>query len=913
MSSLRTPEEFPLGAGDWPHELSRRRFLQLMGASVALATAGCTRNPRETIVPYRVQPEEIIPGKPLYYATALTLGGYARGVLVETHEGRPTKIEGNPQHPASLGATDVFLQAELLALYDPERSQAAWHRGSVATWNDFLGELAGALRQWKANGGAGLRLLTEHETSPTLLAQIAKVLAKFPAAKWHVFDPLAGNAPRAIYHFDRAEVILSLGADFLATGPAAPRYARQFAARRRPERGMNRLYAAESTPTLTGTMADHRFVVGARALADFARHLLAGDHPIARDLRAHAGRSLVVAGDYEAPEVQALARQLNESLGNVGQTVEYPGETPTAARDFAELASEMRAGTVETLLVLGGNPVHNAPADFQFAELLPKLPRSVHLGLYRDETAALCHWHLPQAHALETWGDARAFDGTATIQQPMIEPLFAGRSPHELLSVLLEEPPASAYEIVRAHWQAQHSAPDFEQWWRQAVHDGVVAEPGLPPTVSSPIETQNSQLGNPLHLLIRPSPRLLDGRFANNAWLQELPDPLTQIVWDNAALVSPALARERALESGDVVELNLRGRSLRAPVWILPGQADDSVTIHLGYGRTAAGSVGNGVGFNAAALRTSDALWGGAGLELAKTGARHELVTTQEHWDMHGRDLVRTGTLAQFSANPAAPARAGEPPPTAEETLYPKVAYAGHAWGMVIDLQTCIGCGVCTIACQAENNIPVVGREQVARGREMHWIRVDRYLERDRVLHQPVPCMHCENAPCELVCPVAATVHSSEGLNQMVYNRCIGTRYCSNNCPYKVRRFNFLEYDANQFEQPATRKLMRNPDVSVRSRGVMEKCTYCIQRINAVKIEARKTNSEIADGAIVPACAQACPADAIVFGDLNDAGSRVARLRASPLNYGLLAELNTRPRTTYLAKLVNLNPELAAS
>ena len=414
--------------------------------------------------------------------------------------------------------------------------------------------------------------------------------------------------------------------------------------------------------------------------------------------------------------------------------------------------------------------------------------------------------------------------------------------------------------------------------------------------------------------MIRPGARLLDGCYANNAWLQELPDPLTKIVWDNAALVSPPTANRLKLENGDIVNLKFRGRSVRAPIWILPGQADDCVTVTLGYGRTRAGSVGNGVGFNAYALRASDALWGGAGLEIEKTGEHHDLVTTQHHWNMEGRDEVRVGTFADFQKQPREIAKPAEPPPREEETLYPNVAYQGHAWGMAIDLNTCIGCGVCTIACQAENNIPVVGKEQVAMNREMHWIRVDRYFDGEatnpRMLHQPVPCMHCENAPCELVCPVAATVHSSEGLNQMVYNRCIGTRYCSNNCPYKVRRFNFLEYDANQFEQPATRKLMRNPDVTVRSRGVMEKCTYCIQRINAVKIDAEKANRAIRDGEITPACAQACPAEAIVFGDLNDANSRVAKLKGSPLNYGLLAELNTRPRTTYLAKLRNPNPEL---
>lgn len=930
MSSLRTPEEFPLGAGDWPNELSRRNFLKLMGASIALASAtGCTRNPLEHIVPYQRQPEEIIPGIPLFYATALTLGGYARGVLVETHEGRPTKIEGNPLHPASLGATDVFMQAELLTLYDPERSQALTRSGQISTWDIFLGEISAASQSWKGNGGAGVRILTRNETSPTFLDQLARLLAKYPAAKWHVWDPLQPEPVEALYHFDRAEVILSLGGDFLDLGPAMVRYTRDFAARRRPDGTMNRLYVAESTPTLTGSMADHRLVLKPDELEQFAREMESGGNTdttraIAADLRAHAGRSLVVASQFASPALRAAARRLNETLGNVGATVDYISPA-NGARDLRDLTSDMQSGAVETLFIVDGNPAYDAPADLEFAELLKRVPHTVHVGLYQNETAALCAWHVPRAHALETWSDARAIDGTATIMQPMIEPLFAGRSPHEMLSVLLEEPPTDSYEVVRAFWRKQFPAADFENAWRKALHDGVVGRAGPlgPPATVAAAPASNDRATSPgapggralPSLIIRPSLRMLDGRYANNAWAQELPHPLTKIVWDNAALVSPATAQRLQLENGDVVRLKFRGRSVKAPIWILGGQADDCVTVDLGYGRTHAGGVGNGVGFNACALRTSDALWGGAGLEIEKTGEHQNLVTTQHHWDMHDREQVRVGTFAQFQKDADEIAKPAEPPPREEETLYPNYDYStGHKWGMSIDLNTCIGCGVCTIACQAENNIPVVGKEQVAMNREMHWIRVDVYMAGDaanpRMLHQPVPCMHCETAPCELVCPVAATVHSSEGLNQMIYNRCIGTRYCSNNCPYKVRRFNFLEYDANQFEVPITRKLMRNPDVTVRTRGVMEKCTYCIQRINAVKIDAGKANRAIRDGEITPACAQACPADAIIFGDLNDPNGRATKLRNSPLNYGLLAELNTRPRTTYLAKLRNPNPEV---
>ncbi len=918
---MRNFDEFPRGSAEWPNELSRRRFLKLMGASIALADAtGCTRNPPEHILPYNRQPEELVPGKPQFYATALTLAGFARGVLVETHEGRPTKIEGNPQHPMSVGASDVFMQAELLTLYDPERSRGVRKAGQVSTFDAFTSEIAAAAGKWKQNGGAGLRLLTRCDFSPTFQDQVTRLLAKYPGAKWHCYEPLRSGPETALYHFDKADIVVSLGADFLCSLEAGPRYGRDFAARRRPRPSMNRLYVAESTPSLTGDMADHRIVLGPDGLEKFAHELQAGGtstlaKAIADDLHAHAGRSIVVADDFGSAALRSLARTLNDSLGNTGVTVDYPASADGNARDLQELVQDIERGGVDTLLIIGGNPVYDAPADFEFGKLLKNISMSVHIGLYENETAAACQWHLPEAHELEAWSDARAIDGTVTIMQPMIEPLFAGLSRHEIVGTLLEEAPASSYEIVRAFWQKRHPAADFESSWRKAVHDGVLANGAPPKTTTAPAATESRQTKVGMHLLFRGDPRMFDGRFANNAWLQELPNPQTQIVWDNVALVSPATAKKLHLENGDIVDLKYRGRTARAPIWIAKGQADECVTVNLGYGRTRAGSVGNGVGFNAYVLRTFDAPWGGPGLEVVKTGERHDLVTTQQHWEMHGREQVRVGTLAEFQRDPATIARSAEPPPRNDDTLYGNYPYNGHAWGMSIDLGTCIGCGVCTIACQAENNIPVVGKEQVGMNREMHWIRVDRYhgetdLTKDETYHQPVPCMHCETAPCELVCPVAATVHSSEGLNQMVYNRCIGTRYCSNNCPYKVRRFNFLEYDANQFEQPVTRKLMRNPDVSVRSRGVMEKCTYCIQRINAVKLEAEKANRPIRDGEITPACAQACPAEAIIFGDLNDPKSRVAALRKSPLSYGLLAELNTRPRTTYLARVRNPNPEL---
>jgi molybdopterin-containing oxidoreductase family iron-sulfur binding subunit len=914
--------EFPPLASEWPSEVSRRQFLKLMGASFALAGLnGCTRQPLEEIVPYVKQPEELIPGKPLYFATALTLGGYARGVLVESHEGRPTKIEGNPEHPASLGASDVFMQAEILALYDPDRSKSVMNGTEVATWDEFLAMVADEREKWKASAGAGLRLLTGHVTSPTLLDQIAALLQEFPAAKWHAYEPLAPRPTPPFYNLAKADVIVSIGEDFLGPGPAQLKYARDFARRRHAANagsGFNRLYVAESTPTLTGAMADHRFALAPQALNEFGAAIATDSaHSessalVLEDLRKHVGRSLMLVGDSLPNELRQFARDWNQPL----QVAEPDA---SKANSLEELAHDLEGGKIETLVIIGCNPVYDAPADFNFGKKLASVPLRVRLGLYEDETSAFCQWHLSEAHALETWSDARAFDGTATIMQPLIQPLYGGKSAHELVAALAGSPLTNGYEIVHRFWKNRHPDDNFEKFWRRSLHDGVVAQTAASSaprrTALQPkykIDDRRPRIAG-LELLIRPDPHIHDGRFSNNAWLQELPKPFTKLTWDNVALFSPTTAERLQLANEQVVELKYRGRSVRAPVWILPGQSDDCVTVHLGYGRERVGRVGDGVGFDAYVLRTADAPWGGPGLEIVKTDQRHSLATTQQHQSMEGRDLVRSGTLAAFLQNPAAIAQGSEPPPAPDESLYPPVAYKGHAWGMVIDLSTCIGCNACTIACQAENNIPVVGKEEVTRGREMHWIRVDNYFEgepEDPRLHfQPVPCMHCENAPCELVCPVAATVHSSEGLNQMVYNRCIGTRYCSNNCPYKVRRFNFLEYDRNKFENAGVFDLLRNPDVTVRTRGVMEKCTYCVQRINRTRIDAENQNRPIRDGEIIPACAQACPAEAIVFGDINDPKSRVSKLKASELNYGLLAELNTRPRTTYRAKLRNPNPK----
>jgi molybdopterin-containing oxidoreductase family iron-sulfur binding subunit len=940
---------------------TRRDFLKLMGAALAMAgLTGCTpRRPRETIVPYVNQPESLVPGKPLFYATALQLGGYALGVLAENHLGRPTKLEGNPQHPASLGGTNALIQGSLLNLYDPDRAQVITRAGQINTWESFLAELNPRLDELAANGGAGLHLLTGRVTSPTLGSQIAALRERFPQVSWHPYEPVShdkllaglqmafGQAVQPVYHFDRAQRILSLDADFLFVQPGSIRYARDFIDLRRvwsqPE--MNRLYMVESTPTLTGAKADHRLAVQAGQIEHFARALantigvpfeVEGSDSLseeqarwleaaARDLMQNAESSLVIAGDTQPPVVHALAHAINQSLGSFGNTVSYipPVEVEPVMQveSLRALTEAMAAGEVDTLIIIDCNPVLTAPVDFAFADALNQVPFRAHLNYYYDETSAQCHWHIPGLHELESWSDGRAYDGTASIIQPLIAPLFEGKSVHELLGALTGDESRSVYEIVRSYWNRYFSALetppqiDSELFWRTALHDGIVAGSTF---ASLDLTIQDIDLPAPttptgeLELNFRPDPSIWDGRFANNLWLQELPKHLTLLTWDNALLLSPTTAERLGIASHDRVEIGFRERTLQAAAWIMPGHADEAATLYLGYGRSWEGKASENLGFNAYALRTSDAFWFGAGATIRTTGGSYPLASIQEHDSLAGRDLVRASTLAHFLEEPdfAGGAEHGQ---EQLPSLFPNFEYNDNAWGMEIDLTACIGCNACTIACQIENNIPIVGKEGVLNGREMHWIKVDRYYEGEldmpETYFQPRPCMHCETAPCEPVCPVAATVHNTEGLNEMVYNRCVGTRYCSNNCPYKVRRFNYFEYSGEEIPLMA---LWRNPDVTVRSRGVMEKCTYCVQRINQARIGAEQENRPIQDGEVLTACQQACPTRAIVFGNINDENSLVAQQKQSPLNYGMLAELGTRPRTTYLAAVRNPNPELEA-
>jgi len=948
--------EFPKGASEWLDDFSRRGFLKTMGASLALAgLTGCTKMPNTEIVPYVRQPEIVVPGRPMFYATAFTLGGYASPILVESHMFRPTKVEGNPQHPASLGGTDVYAQASILDLYDPDRAQDITYLGDVRSWNAFTVAARGALGVEKKIAGAGVRILTQTVSSPTLAAQIRDYLQTNPEARWHVYEPVNrdnviegaklafGEVVETRYDLSKADVIVSLDADFLYAGfPGFARYARDFAARRNPDANMNRLYVVESTPSSTGMKADHRLPVRAREIENFTRALAgslglnaSGDGTsepkiflpaLARDLLAHKGASVVIAGDQQPPAVHALVQAINQALGNVGQTVFYtdPVDANPISRSESvqSLVEDMRGDKVDLLLILGGNPAYDAPAELDFASVLKSnaVGLKIYLGTHRNETAELCQWHIPEATYLEAWSDARAYDGTVTIVQPLIEPLYGGKSAHEILAFLAGDG-GSGRDRVEAYWQKQHTGPDFDGFWRKSLHDGWIEGTAYTPKnvtlKATTFAPSGSQAANGYEINFRRDPSVYDGRFSNNGWLQECPKPLTKLTWDNPVMIGPAMAERLKLNFKDVVEVDFNGKKVKGAVWIQAGHPDNSMTVFLGYGRERAGRLGTGRGYNIYPVRTSQAAWFGDGARLAATGETFNLASTQGYQTMETPDgserpQVQERDLEEYRKEPDF-AKEGEP--AKELTLtkpwlfdYAKEAYS---WGMAIDLNSCVGCNNCIVACQAENNIAVVGQEQTLRGRYMHWLRVDTYYngprENPKGFFQPVPCQQCENAPCELVCPVQATTHSSEGLNDMVYNRCVGTRYCSNNCPYKVRRFNFLLFQ--DWETPQF-KLMRNPDVTIRSRGVMEKCTYCVQRISEHRIDAERADTLIRDGELQTACQQSCPANAIVFGNLNDPASQVNKWKAQARNYSLLGELNTRPRTTYLAEIRNPNPEL---
>ncbi|HVI76325.1 MAG TPA: TAT-variant-translocated molybdopterin oxidoreductase [Anaeromyxobacteraceae bacterium] len=967
--ALPSPE-FPEAAAEPPAGVSRRTFLQLLGASAALASLDACRPPRHKIVPYVRPPEKaILPGTAMHYATAVSWGGHATGLLVTCYDGRPTKVEGNPEHPSSLGGVGSFELATLLDLYDPRRAKGFKKGQAPLPYRALLRELAALAATHEKDGGARLRFLTGDVGSPVLVELRRRILARFPKARFTAYESvghdqayegarLAFGRPVEVRRTLReARVILALDDDFLHHGPEALRLAREFAERREPGAEMNRLYVAEAHHSVTGTSADHRFRMKPSEVLGFARAVaarLASAHglselaalgggetrlakqaqAVADDLARARGRSLVTVGPRQPPAMHALAHVVNAALGNAGKTVEYAAALHDVAAGpgaLRELAAELSGGQIDTLVVSAFDPVYTAPADVDLAAALGKVAHAIYLGYRDDETAPRASWVLARSHPFETWGDARAHDGTASIVQPLIQPLFESLSELELLASFVDLGDVGAYRVLKDSWQRRAPGGDFERQWERWLAKGVIdgtATPaeGLVPNAAAVAEAVRAAPGGPgralqgsssaeggaaslaLEASFIPDYKLLDGRFAENAWLQELPDPLLKITWDNAAQVSPATASQLGLENGTRVELRLAGRTVEAAAWIVPGHADGVVTLPLGYGRRRAGPVGTEVGFDAGRLRSSNAPWFAGGLAVAKLGRRkHDFAVTQEHFSMEGREIALAFDRKEWKPEHVAGVRGPV------ETIQEPVDYSQqpYKWGMAIDLAKCIGCGACTTACQAENNIPVVGKEQVLRSREMHWLRVDRYFEGTpedpRVIAQPMLCQHCETAPCEYVCPVNATVHSDEGLNEMVYNRCVGTRYCSNNCPYKVRRFNYLDFRG---DLSPTEKMAMNPDVTVRTRGVMEKCTYCVQRIERARIETRVEGRTIREGEFTTACAQACPSRAIVFGNLNDPKSAVSRLHQDERRYDVLHELGTRPRTAYLVRIRNPNPEL---
>ncbi|HEY1806140.1 MAG TPA: TAT-variant-translocated molybdopterin oxidoreductase [Terracidiphilus sp.] len=964
-------KEFPSAAQEWVDPVSRRGFLKLMGASMALAgLAGCTKQPDEPIYPYVKAPEDLLLGKPMYFATAHPFTTGAIPLLVKSDEFRPIKIDGNPEHAYNHGSSDPYSQGTLLDLYDPDRSQHVRYRGEPSSWAEFAEALRGKVASSK--DGTGIYFLSAAILSPTLARQWSEVQKAFPSAKLVQYEPaIAGtflaSGVNVQYDLSQADVIVSLDADFLsgASYPGFHKLVHDYAARRKqPEKGMNRLYSVESTTTTTGMKAEHRLGLRASEIPSFAAALAqavgaagvnapsynwTGDQQkflaaLAKDLKASAGKSAVLPGLYQDPSVAALALAINNALGNVGKTVSVSSDPAIPLPsdqlgDFKALVADLNAGKVDWLVILNANPIYDAPADLSFGDAFNKANVVAHLGSHYDETGQQSHWHLPAAHYLEFWSDARAYDGTVSIVQPMIDPLYGGRTSHHVFQALLNDPMVSPYDAVRETWKPVIKG-DFETGWRKALHDGWIADTTPNGAAKASANTAfHGAIPTPtpkdsLEIIFRPDPNIYDGRWNNVGWLQELPKPVTSLSWDNAAIVSGATLEKLGLEEDDIVELCVGNGKVKAPVVVAPGHPDNSVTVYLGYGREFSGRVGSGQGFNAYLIRNTWAPLYATG-SIRQVSGKWGVAITKSHYQDHRakfllgqgtgnnslegdealgpRGIIRYATLDEFKSNPNF-AHEGEryDTPSRDTSLFPNWEYnEANAWAMSIDMNSCTGCNACIVSCYAENNIAVVGKEQVRIGRDMQWLRIDTYFEGDlsapRAHFQPMNCQHCENAPCEQVCPVGATVHTPEGLNTMVYNRCVGTRYCSNNCPYKVRRFNFLLYSDYETE---SLKLMRNPDVSVRSRGVMEKCSYCVQRINAAKIEADKENRNIRDGEIVTACQQACPAEAIVFGNKNDPNSRVSKLRAQQRSYQVIADQNTRPRTQYLAEVLNVNQEL---
>jgi len=1004
----RTPDfeewlhrEFPAGAAEWENDpLSRRTFLRLMGASLALAglsLSGC-RRPEAHLVPFTQSPEWVIPGKKMSFATAQPRRRGAVPLLATTFDGRPIKMEGNPLHPLSLGASDNFSQASILDLYDPSRRQHPTRSGKKITPSDWDKEIVRIRDESASTAGSSLAILADELLSPTRDRLRAELQKQFPQATWAVYEPLApgrdleasalvfGDNTEFRPNLSAASTVLSLDCDFLGSDEGDISDTRGFAAGRRtrkPGDSTNRLYVVEPRFSLTGTMADHRLRLRSGSVGPFLLELarqirtakpsadlntLLSQSPdltlpegvdpawireCATDLVAHGKQSLILVGRRLPVSLQALALALNAALGSVGSTLIVQPRRSIPSSNINQLAGKIRSGTIRTLIILGGDPAYNAPADLNWPALQSSVPNTIHLAQHPNATSKQSTWSIPGTHYLESWGDALASDGSYLSIQPMIQPLWDGQSQLDLLSKLLGQPKPIGPGLIRDTFtqRTNLSGEKLDQAWNDFVREGFLTAstttlaPRTPNLNSvagllSRVENSAAEDISSLEFNFIQSGAVDDGRYANNGWMQEWPDPMTKLTWDNGILMSQDTAKSLGLKNeiikgilvADVVQATLAGRSIEAPALIVPGHANFSVSLPLGYGQEELGPVAKGSGFNAYCLRTSMTDYHGVGLQLKKVGKTRELAVTQEHQVMEGRDLVREATVSEFQQNPAWVKTVGmDAHIPKNQSFYPNPKLDGqHQWAMVVDLSTCTGCNACVTACTAENNIPIVGKDQVMKGREMHWIRVDRYFtgepDAPESVSQPIACMQCENAPCETVCPVNATVHNEEGLNVMAYNRCIGTRYCANNCPYKVRRFNFFDYNQRALDKlywgplapkgtEETIKLQKNPNVTVRMRGVMEKCTFCVQRIEDAKITARvrardSSDLKIPKGTLKTACQQACPAEAIVFGDLLDESSEVTQQRALPQNYSLLEYLNVRPRLTYLGRIRNPNPAM---
>ncbi len=967
--------EFSEGTFDVPNGMSRRKFLSIMGASIALAGLASCRRPVEKIIPYAIAPENIVPGTPKYYSTNIPFGSESYGVIVENHEGRPTKLEGNPNHPSTLGKSNAWLQASILDMYDPDRAQSVLHNGYESKLENFATEWKSLDKDFKPSQGDGLAVFSETLNSPTYLRLKQDFLSKYPKAKWVTWDPVSdemihdgirlatGRDYDPVYHYEKAKVVVSLDADFLNTETHSIRHTVDFMQGRRvndENDSMNRLYVVENSLSVTGGIADHRYrlshgkigafaaalavelksmglsIPGVSELSDYKNHSFNRKwiNALANDLIQNRKQSLVVAGRSQSANVHSLVFAINYALKNRGTTVEYfssDKNNRSDTKDLRSLVVDMKNGDISTLVIFGGNPAYNTPVDLHFNEAVNKVKHTIHISSHVNETSKKSEWSIHKAHPLESWGDTITPDGTKGITQPQIQPLFGGISFIELLSSLIvaDETISSGYDLTQETWKTIFGS-DFTSNWRTVLHDGVYknqltkpANPFLSNTAMSKVFKQNSIVSSEgYEIVFKTSSSLFDGRFSNNGWLQETPDPITKLSWDNAALLSHSTAKELGVNNRDIISLKKNGYSVELPVWIMPGHADQSISVELGYGRTSSGRVGNGVGENTYALRELNALWRSDNVKISKTSKTTVLACTQDH---HGLDteklaadaiqkrlpaIVRESTLEDYKENPNFVNEHDSAIPLV--SMWDEVNYdSGPQWGMTIDLNVCTGCNACSVSCQGENNIPIVGKDQVEKGREMSWIRLDRYYSGDMdnpdMVIQPVNCQHCEMAPCEQVCPVSATTHSEDGLNSMTYNRCVGTRYCANNCPYKVRRFNFHNFTK---DLPEIVQMVQNPDVTVRFRGVMEKCTFCVQRITQAKITANNEGRSIQDGEVSTACQQSCPSDAIIFGDITDPDSQISALRKQNRMYALLGEINTQPRVTYLAKLRNPNPDL---